>query len=472
MPHPQIPLSRLAAFTVVVSTPPVAAFAALALSGRLTWGVAILATAACVLALGMIVRRALDDIYRVTRFAEILAREGRAQMPTAEMSGRFPEFANAVAALHAAWGRESGRLGARASSAETILESLPHPLVLLDADRQIVRTTVGARSLMGAAIPGRDLSSILRNPAVLEAADRVLEGGGRELIEFDVQFPARRTLTAQIESLPSPAADGSTAVIALFDVTEIKQVHQMRSDFVANASHELRTPLSVLSGCVKTLQGPARDDPEARVKFLAMMESHADRMTRLIEDLLSLSRIEMNENSAPSSQVDLSVILSNVATALELPAAARGIDIVIEPGLGARNVSGDEGELGQLFHNLVDNAIKYSREGALVRIVMREGAGPAPEPIPGGGPFVEISVVDEGPGIPAEHIPRLTERFYRVDTARSREMGGTGLGLAIVKHVVNRHRGVLTVESIEGQGSTFTVCLPVDPPRSLTAIPA
>ncbi len=411
MPHPSIPANRSVALTAIFSAPPVVAFAVLALSGRLSWGAAIVAAAASVFALGWIVRRALGDIYRVLRFAEILAREGQAQMPSAEMSGMFPEFTQAVDTLRAAWGRESGRLGARASSAETILEGLPHPLILLDGDRQIVRATVGARALLGAATPGRDLSSTLRNPAVLEAADRVLLGGGRETIEFDIQFPNRRSLNAHIESLPAPAADGSTAVIALFDVTEIKQIHQMRSDFVANASHELRTPLSVLSGCVKTLQGPARDDAEARTKFLGMMEHHADRMTRLIEDLLSLSRIEMNESTAPSGRVDLSRVLSNVATSLELPASARGIDVAIEPGLGIREIAGDEGELGQLFHNLIDNAIKYSREDALVRVVLREGAGPAPAPLPEGTRFVEVSVIDQGPGIPAEHIPRLTERF-------------------------------------------------------------
>ena len=471
MPHPPIPTNRSLALTAIFAAPPVAAFATLALAGRLSPGAALIAGGVTVLALAWSVRRALGDIYRVMRFAEILGREGQAQMPATEMSGMFPEFTQAVETLRTAWGRESGRLGARASSAETILEGLPHPLILLNADRHIVRATVGARALLGAAPPGRDLSSLLRNPAVLEAADRVLQGGGRETIEFDIQFPTRRSLNAVIESLPSPAADGSTAVIALFDVTEIKQIHQMRSDFVANASHELRTPLSVLSGCVKTLQGPARDDAEARTRFLAMMEHHADRMTRLIEDLLSLSRIEMNENTAPSGRVDLSRVLSNVATSLELPASARSIDIVIEPGLGTREVVGDEGELGQLFHNLIDNALKYSREGAVVRIVQREGAGPAPAPLPERARFVEVSVIDQGPGIPAEHIPRLTERFYRVDTARSREMGGTGLGLAIVKHVLNRHRGALTVESTLGEGSNFTVYLPVDPPPA-PALPA
>ena len=319
--------------------------------------------------------------------------------------------------------------------------------------------------------PGRDLSSALRNPQVLEAVDRVLGGGGRELIEFDIQFPANRALNAQIERLPSPAADGSAAVIALFDVTEIKQVHQMRADFVANASHELRTPLSVLSGCVKTLRGPARDDPEGREKFLGMMESHASRMTQLIEDLLSLSRIELNENMPPADRVQLTRVISNVVTALEIPAAERGIEVAVEPGLGTHDVQGDESEITQLFRNLIENAIKYSNEGATIHIVLTEGNSPAPAPMKPDAHHVEIAITDEGPGIPAEHIPRLTERFYRVDTARSREMGGTGLGLAIVKHIVGRHRGALTIESALGKGSTFTVHLPLklDPVPAIAA---
>lgn len=461
MASPHIPFQRFLTLTVLASLPPVAVFCALAATGKLSWGLAIVSAAVSVAGLGWMVRRGLSDVYRVLQFSEILAREGTASLPAREMTGLFPEFTEAVTRLQDAWGRDRGRLGARASSAETILEGLPHPLILLDAEREIVRATVGARDLLGAVTPGRDLSSALRNPQVLEAADRVLGGGGRELIEFDIQFPASRALNAQIERLPSPAADGSAAVIALFDVTEIKQVHQMRADFVANASHELRTPLSVLSGCVKTLRGPAKDDPEGREKFLGMMETHASRMTQLIEDLLSLSRIELNENMPPADRVQLTRVIANVVTALEIPAAERGIEVAVEPGLGAHDVQGDESEITQLFRNLVENAIKYSNEGATIRIVLTEGTGPAPAPMKRDARHVEIAITDEGPGIPAEHIPRLTERFYRVDTARSREMGGTGLGLAIVKHIVGRHRGALSIESALGKGSTFTVHLPL-----------
>lgn len=445
----------------MASTPPIAAFVILAGSDLLDWDAAILASLGCVVVLAVLVRRGLGDVYRVAHFADVLSREGQAELPDRKMSGLFPEFSEAIDKLRDAWDRESGQLGERANSAETILEGLPYPLILINADRQIVRTTVGATDLLGIAEPGRDLATMVRNPGVLEAVDHVLSGGDRELIEFDIQSQTNRSLNAQVERLPAPAPDGSTAVIALFDVTEIKQVHQMRADFVANASHELRTPLSVLSGCVKTLQGAAREDPAGRQKFLDMMDSHATRMTQLIDDLLSLSRIELNENTQPTGEVDLPNILSTVATGLEIPASERGIEIVIEDGGGIDEISGDEREIGQLFRNLVENAVKYSGDAAVVRIVSRRGADTPPPPMEADVPFVEVLVIDTGPGIAAEHIPRLTERFYRVDAARSREMGGTGLGLAIVKHIVNRHRGALTIESVEGEGSTFTVHLPV-----------
>ena len=442
-----MPLGRFVRFAAAAAAPPVAVLAGLVAFGLLDWTPALLAAAACAALLAAMVRWALGSVYRAARFVQLLARAGDAETP----GGRepFPEFLQAVAALRDAWQRERVQLSARADSAESILEELPYPLVLLNADRQILRNTVGVTELLGEAAPGRDLSSLLRNPEVLAAVDRVIAGGGRELVDFEAAFPAERSLNAQIRSLPT-AFDGTAAVLTFVDVTEIKQTHQMRSDFVANASHELKTPLSVLSGCIETLRGPARDDPEGRRKFTDMMSTHAARMTQLIDDLLSLSRIEQNENSPPTDVVDLSRILSSVVGALELPASKRGIEIALEPGLGARDIVGDVADLAQLFTNLVENAINYSGENKVVRLVTRFEN---PD-------WAEVSVTDNGPGIAAEHIPRLTERFYRVDATRSRAMGGTGLGLAIVKHIVNRHRGEIEIDSEIGVGSTFTVRLP------------
>lgn len=460
MTQPRIPFGRFATLTALASLPPIAVFGVLASTGRLGWGIALVSAAVCIAALGWMVRRGLGDVYRILQFSETLARDGEGSLPVQQMSGMFPEFTQAVTRLQQAWGQDRGVLGARASSAETVLESLPQPLILLNADRQIVRSTVGTATLLGAAVPGRDLSSVLRAPEILKSVDRVLAGGADDLVEFDIEFPSNMSISAHIRKLAEPAADGSIAVVALFDITEIRQVQKMRTDFVANASHELRTPLAVLSGSIKTLQGPARGDEEAQLKFLDMMEQHTARMTRLIDDLLSLSRIELSENTMPEGEIDLAAVLSNIATVFEEPAARRNVNIVLEPGLGAHRITGDEVEIDQLFRNLVDNAVKYSSENSTVRIVTQACRNPFNIPGAEDSQYIEISVADQGRGISAEHLPRLTERFYRVDAARSRQMGGTGLGLAIVKHIVSRHRGELDIKSTEGEGSTFTVYLP------------
>lgn len=461
MAQPRIPFRRVVSLTTLASLPPTVVLGALAFTSRLDLQVAIGSVAVSVLMLGYMVRRGLGDVYRILEFSETLARDGEGDVPAQEMSGMFPEFTEAVTRLQQAWGRDRGLLDARANSAETILESLPQPLLLLDESRQIVRTTAGAKQLLGEIETGRDLSSVIRTPNILEAVDSVLAGEGDQLIEFEFEFPALMSINAQIQRLKEQAADGSILVVALFDVTEIKKTQKMRTDFVANASHELRTPLAVLSGSIKTLQGPAREDMAGQAKFLDMMEQHTTRMTRLIDDLLSLSRIELSAGMAPDGAVDVHAVLSGIATMLEDPAARRNISITLEPGLGIRPIVGDEVEITQLFQNLVDNAVKYSNENSTVRIGLRETARSTSAGGQDDTQYLEVSVTDEGAGIAAEHIPRLTERFYRVDTARSREMGGTGLGLAIVKHIVGRHRGILDIHSVEGEGTTFTVFLPI-----------
>jgi two-component system phosphate regulon sensor histidine kinase PhoR len=251
-------------------------------------------------------------------------------------------------------------------------------------------------------------------------------------------------------------------VLALHDITQLKRAEQMRADFIANASHELRTPLATLIGFIETLRGPAREDEEARERFLAIMHEQASRMTRLVEDLLSLSRIELNEHVMPKGTVELGSLLRHLAESLELHAAERGMQIRLALPSNLPAVLGDRDELAQVFQNLVDNAIKYGRPGSEITVSadteQRNFAGNT-----GSTPFVSIAVRDCGEGIAREHLSRLTERFYRVDTARSREMGGTGLGLAIVKHILNHHRGFLEVESTVGTGSVFTVFLRPQP---------
>jgi two-component system phosphate regulon sensor histidine kinase PhoR len=244
-------------------------------------------------------------------------------------------------------------------------------------------------------------------------------------------------------------------LMTIRDLTQLRRMEEMRADFVANASHELRTPLATLSGFIETLQGSAREDSAARERFLGIMKQQATRMARLIDDLLSLSRIELNAHLRPDTAVDLVAIVRQVADALQTLARDRDVEVVVAAPAEPVMVAGDRDELVRVFENLVENALKYGAAGKRVEIAVTRDAtsGRAGE--------TAVSIKDFGPGIAPEHLPRLTERFYRVDVALSRAEGGTGLGLAIVKHILNRHLGRLDIDSRLGEGATFTVRLPL-----------
>jgi two-component system phosphate regulon sensor histidine kinase PhoR len=350
--------------------------------------------------------------------------------------------------------------------ADRILSSIPDPLFFLDARRRVVRANAAARALVGHDLVGRDVGEGLRNPDLLTAVDRALAGAGAQQVEMLITGAVPATFIARVEPMEqgaAPAAPDRGAVeldapsepvllIDLQDVTALIRSEQMRVDFVANVSHELRTPLTSLSGFIETLRGPAKDDAEAREKFLVIMQEQSERMFRLINDLLSLSRIESDEYSRPTARVDLAEIVGTVTDMLAHGAEEKqmALAVSVTGADGPPLVLGDADQLVQVFVNLIDNAIKYGRAGTSVEVAIRRRTDRR----------WDIEVVDTGVGIPADHIPRLTERFYRVDAARSRELGGTGLGLAIVKHIINRHRGRLSVTSREGEGSRFTVTLP------------
>jgi two-component system phosphate regulon sensor histidine kinase PhoR len=244
--------------------------------------------------------------------------------------------------------------------------------------------------------------------------------------------------------------------VAFHDLTPLRRVEEMRADFIANASHELRTPLAALAGFIETLQGSARDDAVARMRFLPIMQAQATRMARLIDDLLSLSRIELNAHLRPDKQVDLLAIIRQVADSLQTLARDRGVEIGVKAAADRLLVLGDRDELMRVFENLIENALKYAASGKRIDIALAIGEGTR------GAREASVRVRDYGPGIAPEHLPRLTERFYRVDVSESRAQGGTGLGLALVKHILNRHGGRLTIESIAGQGAMFTAHLPAE----------
>lgn len=346
------------------------------------------------------------------------------------------------------WRKRFERLAAESLERPRIMDAMPDPVLLIDPDRRVTRANRSARELAGLDLTGHDLAAGLRNPQLLSAVDRVLAGGAGESIEQTFPVPVERTFAIRVEPLGEDLPDAAVAVF--HDLTMLEQTEKMRADFVANVSHELKTPLTSLVGYIETLRGPARGDPEAQDRFLTIMDEQAQRMSRLIDDLLSLSRIELEEHERPSEPVDLKEIIGVVSRELAPQAERRSAEIQVEIPETTPSVQGDPDRLSEVFENLVENGLKYGREGGTVRIKAQEQ--------PDG--MVSVTVEDEGPGIAPEHISRLTERFYRVDADRSRATGGTGLGLAIVKHIVKRHRGRLIVESEVGHGSKFAVILP------------
>jgi two-component system, OmpR family, phosphate regulon sensor histidine kinase PhoR len=333
-----------------------------------------------------------------------------------------------------------------------VVDAVPEPAVVLDHTGYVVHANRMAEDLFGSRRRGGHLASVSRDPELLAAVDQALLSRATCSVELHERVPVERRLLATVAPLdPSrSSADGPALLISFRDLSEQDRLARMRADFVANASHELRTPLASLRGFVETLQGAAKDDTQARERFLKVMGEQAERMTRLIDDLLSLSRVEMREHLPPAERVDLNEAVAHVIQSLQPIAAQTGTTIEFRRLQEPAIIRGDSDEIVQVFQNLVQNAIKYGKPGGRIDVGLARGR-PAR--------FV-ASVTDDGPGIAPQHLPRLTERFYRVSVAASREKGGTGLGLAIVKHILNRHRGELDVTSKVGQGSTFAVILP------------
>ena len=335
-----------------------------------------------------------------------------------------------------------------------ILDAVPLPALFLGEGDRIVGLNARAQALFG-AVDGRPFITAVRQPTVLDAVAAAraqrLPQTARFLAKDGMQDVIYAVHCAHVEAGPATGV-----LISLEDVTNQQQIGQMRRDFVANVSHELRTPLTALIGFIETLQGPAKDDPVARDRFLGIMATEAQRMNRLVRDLLSLSQVEEMERVRPDTRLDLTDLLGSVMRNLSPLAEKAGGTLQDRMGTAPLFVEGDADQLRQVFGNLIENAIKY---GGRPPEVLVEVSALERDPSLR-GPALSIAVSDNGTGIDPVHIPRLTERFYRVDDHRSREMGGTGLGLAIVKHIVNRHRGRLRIESAPGQGSRFTVTLP------------
>ncbi|WP_425050646.1 sensor histidine kinase [Psychromarinibacter sp. S121] len=330
-----------------------------------------------------------------------------------------------------------------------ILAAVPMPLVLIGRDERVISANPSAAQLFGTAAEGWHYITILRQPVLLDCVEAALKTGERREARY-LTRDGERDVTYNVVAAPA----GQGVLLSLEDISHVQAAGEMRRDFVANVSHELRTPLTALIGFIETLQGPAKKDFEAQARFLGIMEREAGRMSRLIEDLLSLSRVESQERVRPTQKVDVASLVTSASMTLGPQAADADVTLKVVGAEEPVEVLGDSDQLLQVFTNLMENGIKYGDGLVTVEIVPQER-----DPMLR-GPAVRIEVSDDGEGIDALHIPRLTERFYRIDSHRSREMGGTGLGLAIVKHIVNRHRGRFRIESQKGQGSRFIVVLP------------
>jgi two-component system phosphate regulon sensor histidine kinase PhoR len=372
--------------------------------------------------------------------AILLSREIAAEAPLSAVAADTRSVAEQVALL------------------ETVLAGLPQPVIALDVQGEVLAANAPARAVAPALRRGEPVSLALRVPEVLDAIRRAIASDVPQRVEFIERVPLERWHEAIVVPVAlRGAAPARLVLVTLDDLTPLRRMEEMRADFVANASHELRTPLAAVSGFIETLQGPARDDPAARDKFLSIMQAQATRMARLIDDLLSLSRIELNAHLRPSTRVELRGIIRQVVDGLQTLARDREVEIAVSASADQVEVLGDRDELLRVFENLIENGLKYAASGKRVEITLAAD---------GVRNEARVAVRDFGPGIAPEHLPRLTERFYRVDVADSRAQGGTGLGLALVKHILNRHGGRLTIESVAGQGATFTAVLPLGKTRS------
>ncbi|MBW6398429.1 two-component sensor histidine kinase [Roseomonas sp. HJA6] len=446
--------------TAVICGVPAAALLVLMGTGALAFWPGVVALVATIGAAAAVARLWLGNLSRLAARIRAAAAGGAVpDLPASPLLPSVQAVADGVTRLARSLAERGAQVERLRRADAAIIETLPDPLLVLSAERLPLRANRAAREALGAppqgtSLPPADAAALLRHPALAEALDRALATGQPAVADLSLPVPVPRELMAQAIPLDPPLADGGCVLVLLSDRTRERAVERTRADFVANASHELRTPLASLIGFIETLRGPAADDPAAQQRFLTIMAEQSDRMRRLIDDLLGLSRIEIAEHQAPSGRADLAAIAQAEADAIAPQLAARKVRLSLDLPAAAPAHPADADQAAQVIRNLLDNAIRHGRESGEIRLSV--AAAPGRD---GRSGFL-LSVADDGPGIPRDHIPRLTERFYRVDKGRSRKAGGTGLGLAIVKHIVNRHRGELMIESEEGVGTTFRVWWP------------
>jgi two-component system phosphate regulon sensor histidine kinase PhoR len=411
-----------------------------------------------------------DDLSSLTKYVENLAVGYKSEAPALSFLSNVNTLSQSVKNLHNSWGHRTIELEAALAESRILFDTIPDILIMLDKNLSIVRANNTAMTIFNKSLVGKKFKSLNPTAEFLDAVKSVLSGTIETSLEtnFRINNVTQEYLVI-VKKFPVRSVAGISIIIIMHDITETKLRKQMMKDFVANASHEIRTPLTSVMGFIENLialeeeNGDKAANKKTRTKFLEIISDQTERMSKLVNDLLSLSKVEMNESTAPTEIVSPSDVIKDVVKRLKHSAEEKEMKIVFKDMKNIPDIVGDYSELTQVFTNLISNAIKYGYPKTDIEItanVVTEFSNS--EYLPKGcEKLLLISVKDEGEGISEENLPRITERFYRVDKVRSRKVGGTGLGLSIAKHIIYRHRGDIVIESKLGKGSTFTVRLPV-----------
>ena len=455
---------RLIKASLLILIAPLMVLTIYAIYGKLTATDAIYGIIAAFLISMLFIRPYLADLSALTQYVEQLALDKRVQAPALSFLSNVEELSGAVNHLHTSWETKKLHLEAALVESKIVFDTLPDMIIMTDSDFSIIRANSAAHITFGRSLNNRKLEEIVHDPLLFSFMKWVMHDKKGKDVELFLPELQGRHYIVRIEKFPVHSPGSIALIVVMHDITEAKRTEQMFMDFVANASHEIRTPLTSIVGFIETLRTVAKDDPEAHEQFLTLMAQQAERMARLVSDLLSLSKIEMNANTLPTETVNIPSILESAINQIAWNAEERGVIINKEIGEKLPKITGDANELIQVFANLLGNAIKYGKSDSTVTVTANISTVIPKDAINYRAlkKALSIAISDQGYGIPEEHIPRLTERFYRVDTSRSRKIGGTGLGLAIVKHILKRHQGALNIESTIGKGSTFTVYLPIE----------
>lgn len=405
------------------------------------------------------------ELQQIKRYINTLANGGEFDENKMTLSEKeAKEIVSAINAMHSFWAQKTDILEAQTISDTAVLDSLPDPIMMIDRSGNILGANLSARNSFGKNLTDKNIEKIFDSNNFINAVAKVLKKESKsENLIFYVKKPLNQKLYAHIKQLPWLSKGRAVAVISIYDLTKSMKIEKMQSDFVANASHELRTPLSIISGFIETLRTSAKDDTQAREHFLSIMAEQAEYMSSLIENLLSLSKIEMKQDQKPEDLVDVLEIIEEVSGALSLKAQARAMRLKINFEEDVPEIMADKAQIKQIVQNLVDNALKYGLGGSdvTIKVTNAEKIPPSKSLKTASGKAVAIAINNKGPQITPENLARLTERFYRMQEHKDLNIRGTGLGLSIAKQIIIRHSGNLTVTSTALNGTTLTIYLPI-----------